>query len=62
LLLRLSSCATAKRVHTSLLNEAPVLAVVILDSSGKSPQHVSEVCIEGIEQHGLLLSSGLTFD
>jgi hypothetical protein len=42
--------------------EAAILAVIILDSSGKSPQHISEVCVERIEQHGLLLSSGLTFD
>jgi hypothetical protein len=40
-------------VHTSLLIEAPVLTVAILGSSGKSPQHLSEVCVERIEQHGL---------
>jgi hypothetical protein len=43
----------AKCVHTSLLIEAAILAVVILGSSGKSPQHLSEVCVERIEQHGL---------
>jgi hypothetical protein len=53
LLLRLSIRATAKRVDTSLLIEARVLAVVILGSSGKSPQHLSEVCVERIEQHDL---------
>lgn len=50
--LRLHSCVTAKRVHTSLLIDAAILAVVILGSSGKSPQHLSEVCVERIEQHG----------
>jgi hypothetical protein len=40
-------------VHASLLIEAAILAIVILDSSGKSPQHLSEVCVERIEQHGL---------
>jgi hypothetical protein len=53
LLLRLSSCATAKRVHTSLLIDAPIVAVAVLGSSGKSPKHLFEVCIERIEQHAL---------
>jgi hypothetical protein len=47
-------------VHTSLLIEAATLPFAVPVSSGKSPQHLSEVCVERIEQHGL--SPFLRFD
>jgi hypothetical protein len=60
LLLRLCGLATVESVHTSFLIEAPILVAVVLGSSGKSPQHLAEVRIERIVQHGL--SPFLRFD